>query len=308
MLCRHYSTATTDFSKGYVLFTTVPAKGTMPSRWFAQSETGPGAVLQLEKSWTVISACEEHISQYAKGQGNRHEPPASDATIRLVCEQTDGNILSDIRIYKQIPAAGTEAEPAAVRAKQARTCEPDELIALRALTNKGSKFTPRLLDSKSTTQDDSGVVPGGFLVYVAWEVVAGEQLGTQVEDENCAFWRLDPGQRDIVRQHFKNNFVQLCKWGYMPLHGELSHLVWDAKSSTLGVWRSNIAAWPPEPVSDALRESIEELVRRANEILKDVEEPSSHLSASAPGNSGATRETVIEIANAEDDGKKRKKK
>ncbi|GKZ34922.1 hypothetical protein AbraIFM66950_005319 [Aspergillus brasiliensis] len=213
----------------------------MSSRWFAQSEISPGAVLQLEKSWTVISACEEHISQYAKGQGNPHEPPASDATIRLICEQTDGNIVSHIRIYKQIPAAGTEAEPAAVRAKQARTCEPDELIALRALTDKGSKFTPRLLDSKNTTQDDIGAVPGGFLVYVVWEVVAGKQQGTQVEDENCAFWRLDPGQRDFVRQHFKNNYLsvlrpdQLSEWGYMPLHGELSHLVWDAKSSTLGV-------------------------------------------------------------------------
>ncbi|OJJ77009.1 hypothetical protein ASPBRDRAFT_654127 [Aspergillus brasiliensis CBS 101740] len=174
---------------------------------FAQSEISPGAVLQLEKSWTVISACEEHISQYAKSQGNPHKPPASDATIRLICEQTDGKFKSHIRIYKQIPAAGTEAEPAAVRAKQARICEPDELIALRALTNKGSKFTPRLLDSKSTTQDDSGVVPGGFLVYIVWEVVAGEQLGTQVEDENCAFWRLNPEQRDILRQHFRNNFM-----------------------------------------------------------------------------------------------------
>ncbi|GAQ42893.1 similar to An08g09690 [Aspergillus niger] len=148
----------------------------MLSHWFSESEISPGAVIEMEKSWTVVRACEEHISQYSKDQGSPGHPPASDVTFRLICEQTDGNIKSHIRIYKQIPAAGTEAEPAAVRAKQAKPCEPDELIALRALTNKRSRFTPRLLDSKNTTQDDSGFVPGGFLVYVAWEVVAGEQL------------------------------------------------------------------------------------------------------------------------------------
>ncbi|GFN11022.1 uncharacterized protein AtWU_00818 [Aspergillus tubingensis] len=228
----------------------------MLSHWFSESEISPGAVIEMQKSWTVVQACEEHISQYSKDQGSPGHPPASDVTIRLICEQTDGNTRSHVRIYKQIPAAGTEAEPAAVRAKQAKPCEPDELIALRALTKKRSRFTPRLLDSKNTTQDDSGFVPGGFLVYVAWEVVAGEQLGTEGGDEDCGFWTMEEDKRDIIREHFKNNFLsvflpsfsyvhhvrlawtdisyrQLSKWGYMPLGGRLSNLVWDEGSSTL---------------------------------------------------------------------------
>ncbi|RAK89054.1 hypothetical protein BO79DRAFT_255103 [Aspergillus costaricaensis CBS 115574] len=186
----------------------------MLSHWFSESEISPGAVIEMEKSWTVVQACEEHISHYSKDQGSPGHPPASDVTIRLI-------------------SAGTEAEPAAVRSKQAKPCEPDELIALRALTNKRSRFTPRLLDSKNTTQDDSGFVPGGFLVYVAWEVVAGEQLGTEGGDEYCGFWRMERDKREIVREHFKNNFLQLSKWGYMPLGGRLSNLVWDEESSTL---------------------------------------------------------------------------
>ncbi|KAJ5900632.1 uncharacterized protein N7473_004702 [Penicillium subrubescens] len=64
------------------------------------------------------------------------------------------------------------------RAAQANTTfEPDELYAYRTLSQNHSKCTPKLLESRKMTQKPAELVPGGFIFFVAWEIVPGLRLG-----------------------------------------------------------------------------------------------------------------------------------
>lgn len=66
------------------------------------------------------------------------------------------------------------------------------------MTNKGSLVTPRLLGWNQGEQNDSGMVPGGFLVFfLSWEKVPGVRLG----DYRGAteFWKLDDKEREDIR-------------------------------------------------------------------------------------------------------------
>ncbi|RAK99567.1 uncharacterized protein BO80DRAFT_384691 [Aspergillus ibericus CBS 121593] len=206
----------------------------MVSRWFAQNEIGPGATIRLDKeTWIVAEACAERVFQYHISECKSNNPPASYATIRVACTGPGSSPKAHLRIYKQIPTAGIEAESPAFRRQQARAWDPPELEALRMLTRKGSKFTPRLLDSMSNRQKESDFIPDGFLVYVVWEVVPGYPLGTCVTLGENVFWGLGPDKRELIRQQFQHKYSRLCKWGVMPLHGRASHLVWEDESATL---------------------------------------------------------------------------
>ncbi|OQE10104.1 hypothetical protein PENFLA_c093G07795 [Penicillium flavigenum] len=103
-----------------------------------------------------------------------------------------------IRIWKQIPHLETEIDDPDIRARQAKPkWIPQELIAYKELTDKNSGVTPRLLGWSREQQDGSGLVPGGFLVSLAWEEVPGTQLGDQLGSE--AFWKLGQDERKRVR-------------------------------------------------------------------------------------------------------------
>lgn len=68
----------------------------------------------------------------------------------------------------QIPYFGTEIDDKVTRARQAAPkWMPPELIAYKGLMDKKSDVTPRLLGWRREQQDESGLVPGGFLVSLA---------------------------------------------------------------------------------------------------------------------------------------------
>lgn len=66
------------------------------------------------------------------------------------------------------------------------------------MTDKDSNVTPRLLGWRREQQDRSGLIPGGFLVSLVWEEVAGIQLGNQFG--SGAFWQLNQDQHQKVRE------------------------------------------------------------------------------------------------------------
>lgn len=107
-----------------------------------------------------------------------------------------------MRMYIQVPHRKTEMDDADTRAKQAATFTPPELIAYRDLTQKHSSNTPKLIGYKSGTQERSGLVPGGFIIWLVWEIAPGLRLG----DSNGAgpFWALESDERDQVRTAFVN--------------------------------------------------------------------------------------------------------
>lgn len=100
----------------------------------------------------------------------------------------------------QIPLVGTEFVSADERAQQATTYEPVELRALRDMTNMGSLNTPQLLDSSFQTQDSNGLVPGGFLIFLVWQIVPGLRLGDNLGAE--AFWALEQKERSDIQAAF----------------------------------------------------------------------------------------------------------
>lgn len=216
----------------------------MPSRWFAQGEIAPGTTIQLRKAkWMIHEIASEHCFQLNEDDlRDRHDP--SFACTRLICEARgpNGPVQGHMRYYKQIPIEGTEAEPPFIRAKQAESFSPPELVYLRTLTQKGSTITPRLLDSKEDKQDNTGFVPGGFVISVVWAVVPGLQLGNDFG--SAPFWGLSRDERDAVRQAFKDTikFVnikyiscllvlmmywnsKLDNWGHLPYPEQAKNLV-----------------------------------------------------------------------------------
>ena len=77
---------------------------------------------------------------------------------------------------------------------------PYELASLLDLTKKGSNITPKLLVYKTGTQDRSGLVPGGFIIWFVWEIVPGLRLGDS--DGAGSFWGLESSERKQIRESF----------------------------------------------------------------------------------------------------------
>lgn len=71
------------------------------------------------------------------------------------------------------------------------------MIAYLDLIQKHSSNTPKLIGYRTGTQDRSGLVPGGFITWLVWEIVPGLRLG----DRNGAgpFWGLESYEREQVR-------------------------------------------------------------------------------------------------------------
>ncbi|GKZ30333.1 hypothetical protein AbraIFM66950_008755 [Aspergillus brasiliensis] len=152
--------------------------------------------------------------------------------IRLLVKKRGTRTKAYMRIYKQLMNGGTEAEPAHVRARQANSswC-PVELKVYRSLPNKHPRIVPRLLEEKVVKQDESGWVPGGFLIYVVWEIVPGVQLGDTSGSKVQK--TLDRSERDAIREKFKVCRMKFYQWGFDPHPGSGWNLVWHAQTSTL---------------------------------------------------------------------------
>ncbi|CAI7611631.1 unnamed protein product [Penicillium discolor] len=120
------------------------------------------------------------------------------------------NLLSFMRIYKQIPIAGTEFEKAPIRAAQVvKSHEPTELTAFKSLKEKGCDVIPQLLGYQSDQQDEDDTVPGGFITYVMWEKVPGESLKWE------EFWGSSFFERQEIRLKFHEVYEKVEACGYI---------------------------------------------------------------------------------------------
>ncbi|KAJ5484524.1 hypothetical protein LT330_008040 [Penicillium expansum] len=99
-----------------------------------------------------------------------------------------------MRIYKQIPLAGTEIDNVKIRGEQASKPRKHlELNALKHLTENRCCATPRLLGYETGKQDKNDCVPGGYIMYIVWEKVQGDSL------DPMEFWSLPYNQRESIR-------------------------------------------------------------------------------------------------------------
>lgn len=121
-----------------------------------------------------------------------------------------------MKVYMQMPNLGTEFDPPDKRAKQATDESPDALFnkvrALKLPTKKNSTVTPTLLGYKEATQDAGGLVPGGFVCYVLWNILPGVRLDDEDNARAPLFWSLSRQERDEIRGAFEYTYNNSRKW------------------------------------------------------------------------------------------------
>ncbi|PYH97696.1 hypothetical protein BO71DRAFT_372767 [Aspergillus ellipticus CBS 707.79] len=199
--------------------------------WFPSSLALSGAKITLrEKEWMVL----EKVSEYdflKDKEDVRDGSEPSFSCVRLRCRSRTSPVPAFMRIYMQIPLAGTKSEPPADRARQACKFTPEELWALKTMTERGSRNTPRLLDYKESTQDSSGPVPGGFITWIVWEIIPGICLGDTFGADR--FWQLKQGERRAIQEAFPDAYKKLLSKGFYPAFGGPKNLVWQPETKHL---------------------------------------------------------------------------
>ncbi|KAJ5908954.1 hypothetical protein N7495_001636 [Penicillium taxi] len=136
----------------------------------------PGKIVMLDSplpsKWKIVEVLNEHESRYQKD-----EKSISYASLKLRCTRVlKKSQEAMIRVIIQISHKYTELEDATTRAKQAKPFTPLELTAYKTLADNHSAITPQLLGYKEGRQEPSGIIPGGFITWIAWAVIPGFQL------------------------------------------------------------------------------------------------------------------------------------
>lgn len=126
-----------------------------------------------------------------------------------------------MKIYMQVPYTGSEFQRASQRKTQASTipCErvSNEVSALSRLHEAGCQYAPDLIGYRnSDKQDDDGLVPGGYIVYLATTLVPGISLGPEVIGNN-QYWHFSVDIRESIREAFKVAYL------YVTLSRHLLH-------------------------------------------------------------------------------------
>lgn len=157
------------------------------------------------QKWMILEKLGEESNCLTK-EDIAAELGPSDTSGEFLCRpagEEDDNRRAFLRIYQQVPIAGTAAKKAAIRAKQAVDTPPDhsELIAFRTFMKLGCDVVPRLLGYQRRQQDHDEGVPGGYITYILWEKVAGESLNL------TEFWRLPFADRQAIRDKFREVYT-----------------------------------------------------------------------------------------------------
>ncbi|KAI9376459.1 hypothetical protein BJX61DRAFT_552049 [Aspergillus egyptiacus] len=134
-----------------------------------------------------------------------------------------------MRVYLQVPILNTEMQDAKTRSRQATKYTPRELTAYQEITQSDFRNAPKLLGYKVSTQDKSGLVPNGFAIWLAWEMVPGLRLGDRLGNET--YWT--SAEREHVRTAFMEALPKALEKGYGPYTPSLSNLVWHSQTGTL---------------------------------------------------------------------------
>ncbi|KAJ5465563.1 hypothetical protein N7530_009350 [Penicillium desertorum] len=185
------------------------------------------------QKWIILEKLGEESNRLTKEDIDAELGP-SDTAGKFLCRpasEKDDNRRAFLRIYQQVPIAGTETKKAAIRASQAVDTPPDhpELIAFRTFIKLDCAVVPRLLAYQQRQQDHDEGVPGGYVTYILWEKVAGESLNL------TEFWRLPFGDRQAIRDKFRQVYRRFLLCGYMPSMAGPSKIIYDKSSGQMHI-------------------------------------------------------------------------
>ncbi|KAJ5368965.1 uncharacterized protein N7496_008725, partial [Penicillium cataractarum] len=195
----------------------------------------PGTIIDLDKPspsrWKILEKLNEYDGQVTVEQDKIYGS-SSFASARLLCYNPQRRATKTfMRVYIQVPHRSTEIDNVDTRGQQAISWDPPELASLLDLTEMGSNITPKLLGYKIGTQDRLGLVPGGFIIWLVWEIVPGLRLGDR--DGAGLFWGLTRDEREHVRVVFTTALNKLMNYGWYPYEPMVRSLVWHRETQTL---------------------------------------------------------------------------
>ncbi|KAF4154854.1 hypothetical protein CNMCM8927_008969 [Aspergillus lentulus] len=200
-------------------------------------------------SWTIREKLTEHSYRLSKKDADEYETtPSAGATFK--CQNLENPVQEALmKIHIQVPYSGTEFRPSSVRGTQASANIPEDLEeyieALRRL--RDCKFTPNLLEHKVDVQEEDGLVPRGWIVFLLATAVPGIPLaieGSRYEYENQLtflvpdgeFWKnLDRPTRDEIRTHFEAAYKDITAKGVLCGLATLRDIYWDSSTNTLTI-------------------------------------------------------------------------
>ncbi|CAG8293021.1 unnamed protein product, partial [Penicillium nalgiovense] len=202
--------------------------------WFHQG-TDPGTIITLDQPvpsrWKILKKLNERNFQANEEMRRRHGHYSYATTKLLCCDPKKPSRKAFMRVYLQVPFKNTEMQDPKTRSRQATTYTPRELTAYQELTQKDFSNAPKLLGYKLSTQDKSGLVPNGFAIWLAWEMVPGLRLGDRLG--NDPYWTLPAVERENIRVTFMEALPQVIEKGYIPYALNLSKLVWHSETGTI---------------------------------------------------------------------------
>ncbi|KAF4771079.1 hypothetical protein HAV15_012580 [Penicillium sp. str.  len=198
--------------------------------WFRKG-TDPGTIITLDKPlssrWKILKKLNEYDDQATVEQNKAYGFRSFASAKFLCCDPQRRATKAFMRLYIQVPHRTTEMDDADTRGQQATSWTPQELASLLDLTEKGSNITPKLLGYKISTQDRSGLVPGGFIIWLVWEIVPGLRLGDG--DGAGPFWGLESHERQQVRVSLLNALVYFIGRFSKTMEGEPRRLAEPAQ-------------------------------------------------------------------------------
>ncbi|PLB53944.1 hypothetical protein P170DRAFT_469423 [Aspergillus steynii IBT 23096] len=178
-------------------------------------------------TWVVVEKMnEKYIQEHPE---DRLSYP-SYAFASFVCQNTeDPSQHAIMKIWMQIPSVGSEAE----------------LETFLRVHRMSLPATPKLLGVKQGTQNEEGMVPGGFILHLVYTRAPGARLGPAVENMSL-FWTLPERTREAIRQSFRQGFISLTRAGVNFSRGTLDHLVWDEETGQVYFINFEYCSFGPE--------------------------------------------------------------
>ncbi|KAL4861834.1 hypothetical protein BDV12DRAFT_179733 [Aspergillus spectabilis] len=115
-----------------------------------------------------------------------------------------------------------------------------ELCAIELLRDNNCMAAPRIRTHEVTTQDDTMLVPCGFLHYILMDNASGVQLSKEI------FWGYPRDERDRIREAYKEAWSEWIRCGVSGGGRHISHLFWDSDAGKITIAASSFSS-PVEP-------------------------------------------------------------
>ncbi|KAJ5308807.1 hypothetical protein PENANT_c013G05851 [Penicillium antarcticum] len=194
-------------------------------------EWPPPSTGAAKETWEMTEMTKEvfapvHASSTVKGM-----PPALAIGTFKCRSSANDKRLAIMRVYKQIPFAGSEYYDPEDRKNQAvAPYEPKELTALKAFKTAGCHAVPELLGYQLAKQNMMANVPEGCLMYLVWQKVPGESL----DEED--FWAAPLATRDLIRAQFRSIYQSLIDASlYVPMSCGTTKIIYDWKTNHMNI-------------------------------------------------------------------------